>query len=178
MLIKIITLSLVFTCFVTWSNTVTNDSDTSQRTEFLEVGNAKFSVMFWDIYDSRLYTTTGAYPVELTNEHIAFEVTYLRDIDKDDLITRTLEQWEHIGLSKEKYAHYIPSLESMWPDIKAGDTLRLLMEQSNSHFYFNQTYIGSIESDEFGQQFIDIWLSPKTSQPKLRAQLLGYKNHD
>ena len=42
------------------------------------------------------------------------------------------------------------------------------------HFVIiNGQYIGSIKAAEFGRFFIDIWLAEKTSQPKLRAQLLG-----
>lgn len=175
MLVRLIPFLLLLVCFHSWSASLPTKSSVSEETKLLEVGRAKFSVMFWDIYDSRLYTTTGKYPVEQDNENVAFEITYLKDIDREDLITRTVEQWEHIGLNQDEFAHYVPLLESIWPNIKAGDSLRLLIEGSRSHFYFNQEHIGSIESTDFGQKFIDIWLSSNTSQPKLRAQLLGHK---
>ncbi len=138
----------------------------------VEVGSAKFTIMFWDIYDSRLYTSTGKYPVQLESEKLVFEITYLKDIDKDDLIERTAEQWQHIGVNEEVFRKYLPSLKDIWPDIKAGDSLSLLVEGEQSYFYFNQQLIGSLAHQDFGQQFIDIWLSTKTSQPQLRAQLL------
>jgi len=44
---------------------------------------------------------------------------------------------------------------------------------NQSVFYFNDVKVGSIEEKEFGELFLSIWLSPKTSQKKLRNQLLG-----
>ena len=45
-------------------------------------------------------------------------------------------------------------------------------------FYFNKVHIGRIDDHTFGQIFLDIWLAEKTSQPKLRSQLLGQTNHE
>ena len=162
---------------------------------FKEVGHARFSLLFWDIYDSRLLTKSGLYPEDKTkgkgSPSIIFEITYLRDITKDDLITNTIEQWQHLDISPKAYQHYIPELNRVWPDITEGDTLSLFIKNSESYFYHNQKFIGVIaakssrtlsQSDSlstadntanFGNLFLDIWLSPQTSQPKLRKKLLG-----
>ena len=47
------------------------------------------------------------------------------------------------------------------------------MSHQKSAFYFNDNLVGSIEDPMFGPLFVDIWLSEKTSEPKLRQQLLG-----
>ena len=48
----------------------------------------------------------------------------------------------------------------------------MLVEEKKSIFYFNNVKVGVITDKAFSKLFLDIWLSPKTSQAKLRAQLL------
>lgn len=181
MLKRFLCLTLVF--FLSshlWAENIEKENvssvDVIEFNQYKKVGSAKFSVYFWDIYNSTLYTTTGQYPVSVEQSNIVFHIEYLRDITSADLIERTIEQWQHLGLKSSEYQQYLPQLEQLWPDIKAGDSLTLLINQSQSKFYFNQKYLGSIKQHIFGQQFLNIWLSAKSSQPKLRAQLLGVTN--
>lgn len=141
--------------------------------DFLTVGETTFTVLFWDIYKSKLLTTSGKYPVEIDKDNLLFDINYLADISRDDLIDKTVDQWQHLGIAPEKYQHYLAELKIMWPDIKEGDSLSLLIHQGRSVFYFNNQYIGIINETEFGQIFLAIWLSEKTSQPTLRHELLG-----
>lgn len=168
--------------------------ESAQTLSLKKVGSAKFSVLFWDIYQSKLFTSSGRFPNEDKEHVVLFEIEYLRDIAKTDLIDKTIEQWQHIGLQEKDYQHYVAQLEAIWPDIVAGDKLSLLIGDNKSSFFFNQQKIGTIieqsspntyqETSEnmsmtgasntaFGKTFIDIWLSEKTSQPNLRQQLLG-----
>ena len=148
------------------------------KLNFKAVGSAKFSVLFWDIYNSTLYTKSGQYlpSNEYPPNSLIFEIEYLRDISAEDLLKRTIEQWQHLGISKTQYQHYIPLLICIWPDISVGDKLALLVDGQHSIFYFNHLKIGVIEQQDFSTLFLNIWLSPNTSQAKLRAQLLGDKN--
>jgi hypothetical protein len=139
----------------------------------VEIGNTTFSILFWDLYQSKLLTTSGQYPVEGKNDFLLYEIKYLADISSDDLIKRTQEQWQHIGLEEKEYQGFISKLKVIWPDISKGDTLSLLVDSEASHFYFNEAYIGSLVDGNFGQVFLDIWLAENTSQPNLRAELLG-----
>ncbi len=145
---------------------------------FKSVGETTFSILFWDLYKSQLMTTSGKYPVDITSEQVLFTINYLADISSDDLISRTVDQWEHLGIPSEQYINYLPKLEAMWPDIKEGDSLSLLIDQGRSVFYFNQQYIGVIKPSIFGQIFLAIWLSENTSEPNLRLELLGNINHE
>ncbi|MCF2949793.1 chalcone isomerase family protein [Paraglaciecola aquimarina] len=154
---------------------------TQQASELLklkDVGEATFSVLFWDIYTSKLKTSTGKYPLENAEDNLLFQIHYLRDIKSEDLILRTIEQWQHLGVPEDKYQAYLPRLNTLWPDIKKGDSLALLINNHTSVFYFNDSYLGEITQAEFGQQFLDIWLSEKTSQPKLRLELLKGKSNE
>lgn len=101
------------------------------------------------------------------------EGKYLKDISSVELLERTVEQWQHIGVETEKYQDYLSLLQQIWPNINKGDTLSLIFDKRSSAFYYNQELIGIVDSPQFGQLFIDIWLAKNTSQPNLRKELLG-----
>lgn len=142
------------------------------KQELKKVGNARFSVFIWDIYDSSLYSHNGKFD---KNDEFLFEISYLKNIDRDDLIERTIEQWQHLNIEADQYEKFIPSLEKTWPNISKGDQLSLWVTKNGASFYFNKKFLMTIEDTNFGELFTAIWLSPKTSQPKLRQQLLGLK---
>ena len=90
-----------------------------------------------------------------------------------EIVKATNEQWEHIG-KKELADKYDSKLLSIWPDIRQGDSLTLVTnEQGMSTFYHNDEKIGEINESQFSDDFLAIWLNEKTSEPKLRKQLLG-----
>jgi hypothetical protein len=140
---------------------------------FVSIGETTFSILFWDLYKSQLLTTSGKYPIDIKKDDLIMDIRYLADISSDDLIERTIEQWQYLGIAPENYQGYLPELKAIWPDITDGDSLSLLIYQGRSVFYYNQQYVGVINEPKFGQIFLAIWLSEKTSEPSLRLELLG-----
>jgi len=139
---------------------------------YTEVGKAKFTFLFWDIYKSTLFTKTGRYD-DMASADLIYKIEYLKDITAKELIKRTVEQWQHLKVEESQYQPFVPLLKAIWPDIKSGDSLTLYRSETASVFYFNNKKIGIIESNQFGKLFVDIWLSPNTSEPELRKTLLG-----
>ena len=142
---------------------------------FRQLGSAKFSVLFWDIYQSTLLTTDGQPPFSNRCQHALFEIQYLRDISKQELLENTISQWRHLALNESDYIEFVPLLDGIWPDIKAGDQLSMLSQAGTTVFYLNRQSIGAIDSAGFAKLFLSIWLDENTSEPKLRQQLLGEK---
>lgn len=181
-LIVFFALTLSYSLFASASNIKSelnnNLGELNEQFKFHQVGQATLSFLFWDLYKSRLLTTSGKYPINENNDKLIYEINYLRDISKDDLVDRTVEQWQHLELPSQSYQKFIPQLQQIWPDIIEGDTLSLFIDNKTSFFYFNKVHIGRIDDPTFGQIFLDIWLAEKTSQPKLRSQLLGQTNHE
>lgn len=161
-----------FVCFVFFAGAHANQETTLDESALKQVGQAKFSFMFWDVYDSYLYTPNGEYTSGQVDT-VVFKIRYLRNIDSNDLVESTIEQWQYIGLTKEQYSHYIPVLGDLWPDIKKDDELALKLTPERSTFYLNGKRLGEVNDKNFGDIFINIWLAENTSQPDLRAQLLG-----
>lgn len=136
------------------------------------VGEARLKVLLWPVYDSRLYSKTGNY--NPGQRPLRFEIEYLRNIDASDLVLQTELEWEQQGIVDPRRAQWLGTLLKLWPDVTEDDVLTLhLDEQGRSIFYSNDELLGQIEDPEFGVYFLDIWLSPATSRPKLREALLG-----
>lgn len=169
-------LSLPLSCYASEEVEALNRFKSTQhiveQLQLKDVGQTTFSVLFWDIYTSKLQTSTGRYPLQDNAQSLLYQIEYLADISSKDLIQRTVEQWQHLGVPEETYQPFVPELAQLWPDIRDGDSLALLVRQQRSAFYFNGNYIGDIANTEFSGLFLDIWLSEKTSQPKLRQELL------
>jgi hypothetical protein len=161
-------------CFVTILYTLTFSGVTmaDPLADLKKVGEAKLQVLFWDVYNSSLYSQTGEYQVEIFPQ--ALKIDYLRDIDAKDLIDRTQDEWEKLGIEKAKFSPWISLLTDIFPDIKKGDTLLLnVNENHQSEFFFNGTTIGQITDQTFGKSFLRIWLDENCSYPKVRKKLIG-----
>ena len=137
-----------------------------------KVGEAKLKVLFWDVYNSSLYSQTGRYQAGQFPQ--ALKISYLRDIKAKDLIERTQNEWEKLGIQQEQFKQWIPVLTDIFPDIKKGDTLLLSVnENQESEFFFNGQTIGKITDHAFGKSFLRIWLDENCRYPKVRNKLIG-----
>ena len=144
----------------------------SPHQDLQKVGEAKLRVLFWDIYHSELYSASGEF-VE-GQYPIALKIEYLRDIKAKDLLERTVDEWEKLGVSETLYSRWVPQIEQIWPDINKGDALTLVVSEDGvSEFYFNEQSIGKLQDTAFGSAFLSIWLDENCSYPKVRNQLLG-----
>jgi hypothetical protein len=161
-------------CFVTLLYTLTFAGVTmaDPLADLKKVGEAKLQVLFWDVYNSSLYSQTGEYQVEIFPQ--ALKINYLRNIDAKDLIERTQDEWEKLGIEKAKFSPWITLLTDIFPDIKKGDTLLLkVSDTQQSEFFFNGQTIGQISDQAFGKSFLRIWLDENCSYPKVRKKLIG-----
>jgi len=141
--------------------------------DFSKVGEPRLSVLFWDVYDATLYSPSGEYE---KSERQALNLNYLRDIDADDLIETTEEEWQKLKLDSSEHEGWLTKLKDIWPNIKKGDCL-LLVESDNGYaeFYQGEELLGTVESQEFTDQFLAIWLSPESRFEDERNELVGAK---
>jgi hypothetical protein len=144
----------------------------SLTTPLKKVGEGDMSWMFIDIYRATLFTEKGTY--QASNYPQALSITYLKNINKNKLLDATKDQWLLQNFDAVKVEHWLKTLSQIWPDIQTNDTLLFYVsENKQGTFYYNERQIGSISDRELSVAFLAIWLSDKTSQPKLRRQLLG-----
>tara|TARA_Y100001970_G_C14182211_1_gene830444 strand:- start:192 stop:716 length:525 start_codon:yes stop_codon:yes gene_type:complete len=145
----------------------------ADQLEYLKkIGDAKLKVLFWDIYNASLYSKTKEYKEEQFPQ--ALQIIYLRNIDSEDLIEKTEEEWEKLGINQVKFNKWITLLKNIYPDIKKGDKLLFIVyENLRSEFFLNDKTIGKISDINFGKSFLRIWLDKDCSFPELRNKLIG-----
>ncbi|WP_137222493.1 chalcone isomerase family protein [Shewanella sp. MEBiC00475] len=143
----------------------TNDS-------LVEVGTADMSLLWFDIYSAKLFSIDGKY--RANRFPLILDIKYHRDIDAIDLVTATIEQWQHLGLAEENIELYRQQLVNAWPDVKEGDRLTFRVNTpEDAAFLLNDAPYYQVSNTQFPAAFLDIWLSEKTSHPELRKQLIG-----
>lgn len=146
----------------------------AQHAELELVGEARLKVLFWPVYNSSLYSANGTYSE--AQRPVRFEIQYLRDIDAQELVEHTGNEWQQQRIPIQQQQPWLQALSELWPDVAKNDVLTLYIdEQNKSTFYRNGAVLGSIDDAQFGQSFLDIWLSTDTSRPQLRQSLLGLR---
>ena len=159
-------LSVLFICIAT------KESIAQPLSELETVGTAKLRVLFFDIYTSELKTESGEYTDGI--RPIQLKIIYERNIKSSALIKQTKKEWDAQMANDKNQLSWIKTLESIWPNIESGDTLTFeLYKNGKNQFFYNERAIGSVNDPNFGENFLDIWLSPKTTRPKIRREMLG-----
>lgn len=140
------------------------------------IGSSKMTWFWFDLYHASFYTVTGKYHSGIYPKLLT--IAYLRNIDADDLVSATIEQWQDLQYSKNDISRWRNVVSSLWPDIQKADTLSIeVISSDEARFFYNQQLLTSINSKGFADAFISIWISEKTSQPELRNQLLGISSY-
>ncbi|WP_070963033.1 chalcone isomerase family protein [Vibrio sonorensis] len=146
-----------------------------------EVGEAQLTVFIFDVYQSRLLTPSGEYisQQDITPHPLALNIQYQRDISSQQLLEATEGEWEKLGFNRGDIQRWSRNLAKIFPDIKDGQELTYVTDGNSGRFYYNPaqnqdiTMIGEIANESLNDAFLSIWLSPDTSYPELRKQLIG-----
>lgn len=126
------------------------------------------------IYEARLWS-----PAPITGEGIdqalALELIYARDLVGEQIASRSLKEMQGIGsLSEAQATRWLQLMKQLFPDVRDGDRLTGVKRPGQPvRFFLNGSLRGEIADADFGRLFFGIWLSPRSSEPQLRAQLLG-----
>ena len=139
-----------------------------------QVGKAKLKYLFWDIYNATLYTKEKEFSFD---KPFVLSLEYLRDLKGEEIAKRSITEIKEQGYRDvDKMDEWLIQLKEIIPDIKKGDVIKGISNaDKETTFYFNDKPIGKIKDPEFTEKFFNIWLSEKTSQPKMRLKLLGLK---
>ena len=124
------------------------------------------------VYDVRLWTPMKPFTYA---DPFAVELVYNMSFSGKDIADRSVKEMRAHGVSDEmKLKRWGDEMARIFPDIKQGDTLiGLSLPGKEARFYNRDKLIATVPDPEFARAFFDIWLSEKTSEPKLRVKLLG-----
>ncbi len=136
------------------------------------IGEARMAVLFWDIYDARLYSPGAIWRAE---PPYALALTYLLDLDGERIAERSIQEMRKQGFGDElTLARWYELLAGILPDVSDRDEIVGLADsEGHTRFFLNGEPIGEIREPEFTERFFGIWLSERTSEPELRRNLLG-----
>lgn len=132
---------------------------------------------FWglQVYDATLWAAPGFRAQSFDQHALALELSYLRDLEAEDIARVSLEQMRRHGeIAPEQAQRWRAQLAAVLPDVRRGDRLTGLHRPGQGvAFLHNGRPIGEIADGRFARLFFAIWLGEATSEPALRQALLG-----
>lgn len=139
------------------------------------VGMGRLTVFGFDIYNARLWADSGFAQDAYTRHTFALELSYLRDFNGELIAQRSLKEMARIEpFSPEQSERWLAEMTRIFPDVRRGDRLTgVHLPGQGLRFLHNGQPVGEIRDTAFARIFMGIWLSPKTSEPQLRRQLLA-----
>ncbi len=136
------------------------------------MGSGRLTYLLWEVYDARLFTPRGTWK---NTPPYALELHYLMSLDGKKIAERSVDEMRGQGFAdKSKLDIWQQEMTRIFPNVKKGDTITGIFDaEGTTLFYLNQKLIGKVADPSFGEYFFGIWLNDKTSEPKLRKQLLS-----
>ena len=138
------------------------------------LGTSRMRFFGMNLYEAKLLATTLKRN-DYTASAFALELLYLRSFDGPAIADRSLKEMRRVGsISPEKEKSWLETMRKTFPDVKSGDRITAFHKPGvGIRFFINGLAHASIDDPEFSRFFFGIWLSPNTSEPKMRAELLA-----
>jgi len=135
------------------------------------IGTGIFSWSVFKLYRASLFALGEFDP----GRPYALELSYLRAISAEQIVTTTLREIERLCAPEtSQIKDWAVALLNIVPDVRLGDRLvGLFLPNEGVKFFSEHAYLGEIMDAQFTQAFAAIWLDPQTRSPSLRLQLLG-----
>jgi len=140
-----------------------------------QLGTARLRFFGLDIYEARLWISSGFKPEAYAASPFALELNYLRSLSGKAIAERSLKEMQRQGrIVAEQEKTWLAAMERVFPDVKNGDRIvGAHVPGTGARFWFNGQPLPAIPDAEFSRYFFGIWLADATSEPKLRNNLLG-----
>lgn len=135
-------------------------------------GDATLRFFGLKVYDVRLWTPMKPFTHA---DPFAIELMYDMSLNGKDIAERSVKEMRAQGVNDEsKLKRWGEEMAKIFPDIKKGDALiGVSIPGKEARFYNREKFIAAVPDPEFAKAFFDIWLSEKSSEPKMRLKLLG-----
>lgn len=138
-------------------------------------GQSTLRVWGFDVYEASLWVAPGFNAAQYPLHAFALELTYLRDFAGADIATRSIREMRRQGpIEADLEARWEARMRAVFPDVKARDRITGIHQPGvGAVFLSNGRPLGAIADPAFAKAFFGIWLSPQTSEPRLRTALLA-----
>ena len=128
------------------------------------------------VYDIRLWTADAPVgPEDWSRRPLALEIEYARELPGRRIAERSLEEMRRAGpIAGEAAERWLQAMLQFFPDVRPGDRITGVQRPDGVvRFFVNGQLRGEKRDADFTRRFFGIWLAPVTSEPRLRAALLG-----
>ena len=127
------------------------------------------------IYDARLWVQPDFDPNRLGQQALVLELKYLRGLRGRLIAERSIKEMRrHASFTDMQSDIWLAEMTRVFPDVGANDKLTGILQPGlGATFLFNDQPQGQVADPEFARLFFSIWLGTNTSQPNMRAALLG-----
>ncbi len=127
------------------------------------------------VYRARLWVNEDFDTAQPTHHPLALELIYSRRLTGRLIAERSLTEMRRSGeVSNEQAERWLAAMTEAFPDVQAGDRITGINHPGRTaRFQVNGRFKAEIADPVFAQRFFGIWLSPQSSEPALRQQLLG-----
>ena len=138
------------------------------------VGKARLRYWGFDVYDASLWARPGFDIGQFETQRFGLELAYLRDFKGADIAERSIDEMNDLATIEPAQAtRWTQAMSKLFPDVKRGDRITgVHVPGSGARFYLNGKLLGEVADDAFSRLFFGIWLSPRTSQPRMRETLI------
>ena len=138
-------------------------------------GVAPYTFWGFDIYQASLWVESGFDAAALGRQRFALELDYRRNFSGRDIAERSIAEMRRIGsFSPEQAQRWLLAMQAAFPDVNAGDRLTgVHLPGRGAQFFSNGRFTAEVADPVFAELFFGIWLSERSSAPRLRTALLG-----
>lgn len=138
-------------------------------------GESRFRYFGFHVYDAQLWVPAGFDVARLFSQPLALSLVYARSLKARDIAERSIEEMRRqTSLSQADAERWLLDMTAAFADVRNGDRLTGLYQVgSGASFFLNGQATQVIKDPRFATLFFGIWLSPATSAPALRKELLG-----
>jgi hypothetical protein len=172
-----VTLSLVAVAPLgAWAQSAAMASEVSAEISGARLqGQGKLTYFGLHVYDARLWAADGFKAADFLRAPLALELEYARTLYGKLIAERSLDEMKRgAEISEAKAAEWLTQLKTLFTDVNKGDRITgIQVPGVATRIFINGKLRGEVRDAEFTRLFFGIWLSPRTSEPKLRDALLG-----
>ena len=139
------------------------------------IGQSLFRWWGLEVYRATLYGDAGFDPQRFERQRFGLELEYLRNFSGRDIAQRSLDEMQGIApLDPAQARGWLDTMQRSFPDVRPGDRLLGTHDpERGARFYINGRLLSAVDDPAFSARFFGIWLSPRTSQPRLREALIA-----
>lgn len=162
------------------SSSVASPNAAFNRPEVVGLGGVvptapvRLRVWGFDVYDARLWTPQGFRHAQYAQYPFALELQYLRRLEGSAIASRSIEEMRRVGSFSDAQAQsWLAAMRELFPNVGKGERITgVNLPGEGAEFWVNGQRVGLVKDPAFARLFFGIWLDERTSEPKMRAQLV------